>query len=208
MITNIENNMKYIGQTIGSIDKRWNLHKNKCSHCLELHNDIEKYGDYSFVIKEIDIAYSQDELDTKEIYWIHKENTIYPNGYNKQFGGLCGTLCENSRSKMGKKGKLHWGYGEHRTNEEKLKISNSKKGKCKAENNPFYGKHHSEESKQKIRDSKNTKKVICLETGDVFLSSRDAQNKTGIKNISKVCKHERKSAGDKHWEYIGADDGE
>lgn len=48
------------------------------------------------------------------------------------------------------------------------------------------------------------KKVICIETQEVFGSVAEASRHTGViaTNISAVCKNRRRSAGGFHWEYI------
>ena len=48
------------------------------------------------------------------------------------------------------------------------------------------------------------KKVICVETQEVFGSVAEAARHTGViaTNISAVCKNRRRSAGGFHWEYI------
>ena len=48
------------------------------------------------------------------------------------------------------------------------------------------------------------KKVLCVETGEVFESIGEASRKTGINdgNISKVCLGKRKTTGGYHWEYL------
>ena len=49
-----------------------------------------------------------------------------------------------------------------------------------------------------------SKKVLCVETSEVFESIIDAYRKTGISygNISMVCLGKRKSAGGYHWKYV------
>ena len=48
------------------------------------------------------------------------------------------------------------------------------------------------------------KKVLCIETGNVYYSTGDASRKTGILqgSICQVCNGKLKSAGGYHWEYI------
>lgn len=46
------------------------------------------------------------------------------------------------------------------------------------------------------------KKCICLATGKIYNSTRDAERQTGLKNISEICSHRRLSAGGMGWEYI------
>ena len=61
------------------------------------------------------------------------------------------------------------------------------------------GQKRNEQTK-KIIDSK---RVLCVETGDVYCSVTAAQLSTGIKtSISAVCRGERKRAGGFHWKYI------
>ena len=82
------------------------------------------------------------------------------------------------------------------------------------ENNPMYGKKHSKETRDKISESKKNvsketrrkmsnakakKQVICLTTGVIYESTREAERQTGIHSgdIVKCCKGKgrRKSAG-------------
>ena len=94
-------------------------------------------------------------------------------------------------------------YGKHHSDETKKKISDSLKGKYQGEKHPFYGKRHSKESLQKIsnsRKSKGGKKIICLNTGEVFPTMMDAARWCGLSNsssIGQICNHtgQRKTAG-------------
>lgn len=71
------------------------------------------------------------------------------------------------------------------------------------------GMKFSEEAKRKISEAminhkSHSKKVICVETNEVFESVRDAFRKTGIYyvGISQVCRRERKTAGGYHWQHL------
>ena len=48
------------------------------------------------------------------------------------------------------------------------------------------------------------KEVVCIDTGEVFSSIRQASRATGIdfSNISKCCNGKLKSAGGCHWKYV------
>lgn len=48
---------------------------------------LRKYGKETFKVIIIDRGTSNEELYTKEIYWIAKLNTLAPNGYNLSSGG-------------------------------------------------------------------------------------------------------------------------
>lgn len=79
------------------------------------------------------------------------------------------------------------------TEETKEKIRQSKLG----EKNPMYGKHHTEEQKQKVRE-KLSKKVQCIETGQIFTSRAEAAQWCGLASGSSISANlsgKKKSAG-------------
>lgn len=53
-------------------------------------------------------------------------------------------------------------------------------------------------------NSEITKKVRCVETGIVYLSTREAMRQTEVNqsSISKVCRGKLKTAGGFHWEFL------
>jgi hypothetical protein len=69
------------------------------------------------------------------------------------------------------------------------------------------GKHHSEESKSKMSESrkgeKNPKahKVVCIETGQVFTTVKEAEQWCGKEGVGQCCKGKQKTAGGYHWMY-------
>lgn len=84
-ITNKINNKCYIGQTINTLEGRWERHKNDAlSNRLDTHfaRAIRKYGSDNFVTEVIDTATTAEELTQKEKYWIQYYNSI-ENGYNE-----------------------------------------------------------------------------------------------------------------------------
>lgn len=105
-ITNTINNKVYIGQTRQKLSKRWGQH-NEAKKSSFLNQAIQKYGKDKFTIEEIDRASNIDELNEKEMYWIKFYNSSNKDfGYNLSPGGLSYIMTE----------------------EQKLKISKSKKG--------------------------------------------------------------------------------
>ena len=90
LITNNINNKKYVGQTIGSIQERWNQHlratRDKGSR--HLYDAIKKYGYQSFSIQALEEV-SNDQLNERECYWISYYNS-FENGYNMTSGGESG----------------------------------------------------------------------------------------------------------------------
>lgn len=95
--------------------------------------------------------------------------------------------------------------GTKHTDESKKKIAHWVSGK----RNGMYGKHHSEETKRKIskslkmRDTRPKKKIICVETDEIFNSISEAARKYGlvVSHICGCCKGSRKSVGGYHWRY-------
>jgi len=65
------------------------------------------------------------------------------------------------------------------------------------------GKKFSEETKQRISNA-NKRKVICIETGQVFAGVGDGDKWLGLSkgNVSHAVRGETETAGGYHWEYI------
>ena len=66
------------------------------------------------------------------------------------------------------------------------------------------GKYLSEETKKKIRE-KTGKKVICIETGIVYNSTREVEKVFYVahEHISRCCRGKQKTVGGYHWRYYG-----
>jgi group I intron endonuclease len=156
------NNKAYVGQTIYGYDlyKRWKhdgkgyLKKDKNGKYTQpiFANAIKKYGWDSFEHIVWAEHLTEDEANHIEMLLIALFDTTNSNyGYNLRSGGKHSTLSE----------------------ETKIKISESRKGKYAGENNPFYGKKHTDETKRKMREnhadlsgenSPNYRKILSEET--------------------------------------------
>lgn len=99
IITNTITGKQYVGQTIQTIETRFQGHISsaKCNtDKTYLHNSMNKYGHENFKVKEITHidCISKDILSQKlnelEIYYIKKYNTLVPGGYNLTKGGTEG----------------------------------------------------------------------------------------------------------------------
>lgn len=88
-IENQINHKVYIGQTIKSLNKRFNQHKNNYTKPyfsqIHLYRAFKKYGIENFSFEKIERVNDED-LDKREKYWIAYYNS-YENGYNSTLGG-------------------------------------------------------------------------------------------------------------------------
>ena len=192
------NGKVYIGQTVRTLNERIAEHKRKRNSLLG--QAIRKYGDACFSFEIIDEAGDIETLNEKEKYWITFYDCEVPNGYNQCNGGA------NTA-----------GYHHKDSSKEKMRIV--KKEAYRGVGNPFYGKKHSEEAKAKMSQARRgrtltdewrtkigyglRKKVINLDTGEIFESVKAAAGQYGLKDthITRVCKGKRKSTGGFRWSH-------
>ena len=100
--------------------------------------------------------------------------------YNVNYG------TSRKRASEKQKGKQRKPFSE----EHKQKLSEAFSG----EKNPIYGR--------KGEDAPNTKKVLCLETKQVFVSIKEAQLWLGKGDIAQCVRGKSKTAGGYHWMYM------
>lgn len=106
LIINLQNNKKYVGQTINSVEKRWNQHVRRArAGGSELFmKAIRKYGENSFKIERLSLAKNKFIADVIEKFWIGKlQSKIL--GYNLTDGGegFCGQAkSEAHKQKLSK----------------------------------------------------------------------------------------------------------
>lgn len=99
--------------------------------------------------------------------------------------------------------KYGWNKGKKHSEESKLKMSKS-----------HFGRIVSLETKRKMStimlNNSNSKKVICIETGEVFPSIAEAGRKLNLSsgNINAVCLGKRNSTGKLHFKYYNGDKNE
>lgn len=190
-ITNTKTGKVYIGQTTHTLRDRWRLHCARNSTCSLLKQAIQKYGKEAFVLEQIDIAESREELNQKEKEWIKKENSMTPNGYNSDPGGYYIEYSEESKKKM----------SEHHAN-------------VKGSNNPIYGVKRSEETRELIskrlrgkytgKESANHRAVINLDTGEKFVTATEAAKAYGVtvSTLTKTCRGLQKQTAGCRWAFI------
>lgn len=181
-ITNIENEKNYIGQT-NNFARRKREHKTALKRGVHsnnlLQNSWKKYGEEKFVFEELQWC-EKDEVDELEKFWItffHSNNTDF--GYNLESGGsLLKEHHELTKRKLSRNSKKLWADENYRAKTLKRLI---RKGK----------------------DNNMAKKVICIDTGEIFDTMTEAAEKKGVnmKNISQVCIGEKISTGGMQFAY-------
>ena len=202
-ITNKENGMIYIGQTIQTLEDRWRQHLKKSSTCLYLKRAFEKYGIDNFIFEMICCCHDTD-LDKLEIQYMAEFNSIVPNGYNLREGGNSGRHNEETKKKISETlkeknrmigAKPHPQLGKPITEETKKKISDALKGRTDIIRNH---NHCREASK---------KKVDQYDLDNNFIKSYDSitdaakSTRACLSKIGRVCSGKGKTAGGFIWKY-------
>lgn len=63
---------------------------------------------------------------------------------------------------------------------------------------------HAEKLNKPWAHKKHGKAVLCVETGEEYISAREASRQTGVRDscICRCCNEMAHTAGGYHWEYI------
>lgn len=233
--TNKVNGKRYIGITRQSVQERWRDGKGykRCilfDRAIKKYGwDGFDHEIFASNLTEEE-AQNMEKLLIKELKTQDPEF-----GYNISDGGSTTRISEEGRKRLSeqKKGELNPNFGRIVSEEEKKHLSelfsgerNPNYGRKHTEearrkmSEANIGHHPSEETKQKISRSmmgkfvgrprpegggRPPKKVLCVETGEVFDSVADAARAKDIykskSNISAACKGKFKQCGGYHWEY-------
>lgn len=224
--TNTVNGKRYIGQKRFDNKYQWKFYLGS-GKALKM--AVNKYGKDNFHRDIVDIAYSRDELDSKEIQWVTNYNAVESEDfYNIADGGHAGNKyagkteeeMDEIRKKISEAGK-----GRILSDNARQNISSAKKGESNPmwgkynEKNPFYGKHHSIETRTKLsemrkgthqteeRRRKVSKPVVQLSKEGNFIagyySAKEASRETGTdtSDIAKCCKGKQNTARGYTWVY-------
>lgn len=175
------NGKVYIGQS-QDIERRWGRHKRELENGEHNNNHLQaafnKYRADNFTWEIIEEC-EESLLDDKEIFYIEKYDSYNrEKGYNQTIGGG-GTR----------------GFNREFSEEHRRKIGEAKKG----EKNPMYGR-----TGEKNPMYGKGKKVICLETGIIYSTIREAGRELNLhyQSIYKVCRGKRKTTGGYHFKYV------
>lgn len=204
-------NKFYIGQTCQSLAGRAAKGQGY-KESPKFYNAIQKYGFQNFTIQILKNNLTLEEANYWETYYINFYKTLSDKyGYNLSTGGSNPIPSQQTRQKM-RQARLGYVHSEetknkirkshlnkHLTEQHKQHLSQAAKKRKIA---PMQGKHLSEETKEKI-GRKNGKPVMCVETGIIYPSSKQACRQLGLKSnhindcINNPARY--KTVGGYHW---------
>lgn len=233
--TNKVNGKRYVGITRQSVQERWRDGKGyrKCIYFYRAIEKYGWDGfDHEIFASNLteEEAQNMEKLLIKELKTQDPEF-----GYNISDGGSTTRISDEGRKRLSeqKKGELNPCFGKIYTAEERARISEQTRGERNPNygrkhteeerrkiSEAITGRHLSEEHKKKLSayfkgrptgrpraegSGKPPKKVLCVETGEVFDSIADAARAKGLYNIktriSSVCKGSANMCGGYHWKY-------
>lgn len=170
LTTNLINGKKYIGQKKGYSDTYLGSGK-----ILKL--AIKKYGRKNFQREILDYAYSKEELNLKEDYYIHKYNAHHSNEFYNISSSYTPNVWEDKteeeKQELVKRIRRAHLKGNYQTEQFRQKMSQVTSGK----NNGMFGRKHTEKSKKKMSD--NSKGLTSGKSNGMF-------GKKGCKAINGV----------------------
>lgn len=221
---NLSNGKIYIGITSNTPKRRWKA-GNGYKHNDYFYKAIKKYGWDNFNHEILYENLTKEEAEKIEIKLIKMyDSTNKEKGYNIHTGGNSRigqpmpTGYNNPKHKVVEQydvnGNFIKEYGglrqiQRETGMNHKTIHHCCVGDCKS----AYGyqwKYQTDNRKIKPIIIGQERKpnvvlyhpVVCVETGKVYKSIKQATEETGVKNISACCRGVRKTAGNFHWKYV------
>lgn len=203
------NNKVYIGQTCQKPEYRWGRNGQNYEKSPKFWHAIQKYGWDNFEHIILFEHLTSQQADKYEAELIALYNATKDGGYNIKLGG------KHYKNEVEAKQHIQEGLMNRWTPERKQDYSEKMKK---------YYQSLSEEEKTRLYDNRRgelhpaSKKVVCKETGDTFISLTDAAIWAGMKstsgaNISAQIAGRKKSAGKHpvtnqplHWYFEGEED--
>src|ERR1035437_435355 len=179
-ITNKINGKIYIGQTIGSIQKRWKEHR-YFKRVSAISGAIKKYGEENFEIKTVVRCLNIDEMNHRETYYIKLYKSMYPVGYNLRSGGSNSQHSEKTKQLLRKAN-----IGKKHKSETKMKMSISQRKRPKkylSQSEIEYRRQKERERSKKRFIPKKTTNWVNPKAG--IPSSHEVRTKNAISNGGK-----------------------
>lgn len=218
--TNKINGKVYIGKS-QNIKERWSRQGACYKGCTHFYNAIQKYGWNNFIHEVLEDNLTSEWADFRERYYIKLFDSRNPDkGYNIAEGGTGGGHIKGANNVLNKKiicletKKI---YPSARLAGEELGIDESCIRKvCRGERASAGGFHWENYNENKnynnikpplARGVGNTRKVECIETGEIFSSCVEAAEKVGSSSslIGRCCRGAQKSTRGLHFCYIGGE---
>lgn len=169
------NGKEYVGLTsLSPPTRRWQQGKGYKAQ-KKFYQAIKKYGWDNFEHIIVGQHLSANSASLLEQQLIRDHDTIN-HGYNADLGGIITKHSEETRKKIGEANRKRVITAQMRINMSKGQKGNNNKGKT----------------------------VLCIETGQIFKSAREAGRSIGKSHtmIASVCRGERELAYGLHWKYI------
>ena len=143
---------------------------------------------------------SANQVNERERYWIEYYHALAPEGYCLTRGGSDHfEFSPESLQKRSEESKRRWENEEYRQT-----ISQRRKEQWQ---NPEYREAALKKLNGSGRTPARSKKVMCVETGKTYYSTREAERETGVghTSISEVCNGKRLTAKGLHWKFVEED---
>lgn len=181
------NGKRYVGIT-NNPKSRWYGKGKAYKDCTHFATAIKKYGWDNFTHYLLETDLTLDEANELEQVYIARYKTQdRQHGYNIQAGGFFVPSM----------------LGKHHTEETKRKMREKALGRKISDEQR---RHHSEVMKGRLVGAKNHKStaVICLNTGEVFETQRQAAEAKGVSQskISLCCQGKREHTHGYRWSYL------
>lgn len=91
--------------------------------------------------------------------------------------------------------------GKKHTEEHRKARSEWMTGLRVGEEHPMFGKSHTEETKMKMSESRK-KPVVCIDTGQIFDSAKEAGEFVGSTTVGDCCNGKYKTSGGYRWRWL------
>lgn len=210
----------YIGQTIQSLKERAKTSNGAgYSNCIIFFRAIQKYGFQNFQY-EILGEFLIIELDEKEKYFILKENTLQPNGYNIKNGSAAATEKGKTRKEKINQFDLNGNWTKSYNSLREAADDNNTNyqsisavlRRLRTQHNGFIYRYDGEESPEPIQTQKTHGRITAqYDLNGNLIQTYPSANQAAIaigknsnagRNIRAVCQGQRETAYGFKWKYL------
>ena len=190
----------YIGKTSNEAGRKL-AHKYGYSSYpdRELYQDMNKFGYEAFTYTTLVTGVPDWASDSFEKYWINYYDS-YNQGYNQTLGGIGSKGYKHSDASKDKIAKAFKAYRESpncafNTQEYKDNMSVLMKQRVLSDEHKY---------KLKLANRNRYISIKCIETGEVFVSMKEAslKYKVSSSSLGSACRGKLKKVGGFHWEFI------